>query len=330
MFGRINAIEYGFNGDGITKNDAVMKKYIENDYTTPIFFPTGSYVFAEGFNFPDQCYIELEANAELKLDGDEIQEYFITLRRGRTGGGYTFNSFIRGGFINANNKAKNGIGVYKTRHCVFENFILKNVLEKGIVTRTEKIPDGHAFFRNILVENDFGIKGTTGIFDNAFDTHFEEVEVVNFETGFYTICGRFCRCSAWLRDNSIVENSTFAFIDGYDIVFESPAVDTYRYGFRIDRPGYSVGISNMLWITNGGVYTKELRDKFDATIFNAASDECIYNVCGLKINHEENLSFSNIPLPSSSFLNLRYPKTFNPYEEYKNFRDDTEALKKNM
>ena len=37
--GRINALEYGFIGDGVTKNDAVMKKYIENDYTTPIFFP---------------------------------------------------------------------------------------------------------------------------------------------------------------------------------------------------------------------------------------------------------------------------------------------------
>lgn len=320
----INAIAYGFNNNGYTANDEIMAKYIKEDYMTPLYFPPGTYGFNKGFNFPDLCHLELDARAELKLIGSEVQDYFITLRKGSTRGDYAFNSYIRGGFINANNKAKNGIGVYKTRHVCFENFILKNVLEKGIVTRTEEHADGHSYFNNILVENDYGIKGTVGVYDNALDTHFNEVEVVNFETAFYTIAGRFDFCSAWLRDGSIVENSLFAYIAGYDIIFHAPAVDTYQYGFKIDVPGYSVNISDMLWITNTGVYPDAMQKKHPRCMFNASSDECVFAVSGIKVNEHDNIAFSNIPLPSSSFVNLRLP---NNYESsmVENFRDDTKA-----
>ena len=324
MTGIIDAKEYGFLPDGEHFNDAVMAKYIENDYKTPIFFPEGTYLFSKTIAFPDLCFVELAAHAEFKLESDEVIDYFITLRRGRTGGGYGFNCYIRGGFINANNKAKNGIGVYKTRHVVFEDFFLKNVLEKGIVARTEEQPDGQSFFRNVLIENDFALPGTVGVYDNAFDTHFDQVEVVNFETAYNTICGRFNYCSAWLRDNSTIGDSTFAVIRGHDIVFTAPAVDTYRYGFKIVDPRYNVSITDMLWITNGGVYTPELRERFPRVIFNADYDTGSYLVSGLKINNEDNLEFSNRELFRSKFLNVRTVGDFDPYETIKYFRNDND------
>ncbi len=327
MNGIINALEYGFSGDGVTYNDEIMDKYILNDYKTPIYFPTGVYLFGRTVNFPDLFSVELSPNAEWRLDSDDIIDYFITVRKGRTEVGYAFNSYFKGGHINANNLAKNGIGVYRTRHIVFEDFYLKNVLEKGIVTRTEEHPDGQSFFRNILIENDYGIKGTIGVYDNAFDTHFDQIEVVNFETAYDTICGRFTGCAAWLRDNSIVEHSTFAVLRGYDISFVSPAVDTYRYGFVLayEEPSHGVLINNMLWITNGGVYTKELREKFPRIIFNANTDNGGYMVCGLKLNNEDNLIFSNIELTKSSFLNVRMAGDADPYETVKYYRSDNDV-----
>lgn len=324
--GIINAIDYGFSNDGVTLNDEVMDRYLAEDYKTPIYFPTGCYLFGRTINFQDLFSVELSPNAEWKLASNGIIDYFITVRRGRTEGGYAFNCYFKGGYINANNLARNGLGVYRTRHVVFEDFYLKNVLEKGIVTRTEDHADGQSFFRNVLVENDFGRKGTVGVYDNAFDTHFDQVEVVNFETAYDTIAGRFNSCAAWLRDNSLVENSTFAVIRGHDITFISPAVDTYRYGFKLlyNEPSHGVLISDMLWITNGGVYTPELREKYPRVIFNAPSDNGGFKVCGFKLNAEDNLQFSNIELGASSFLNVRMAGNVDPYMAIKYYRNDND------
>ena len=147
---------------------------------------------------------------------------------------------------------------------------------------------------------------------------------MNFETAYNTICGRFNYCSAWLRDNSTIGDSTFAVIRGHDIVFTAPAVDTYRYGFKIVDPRYNVSITDMLWITNGGVYTPELRERFPRVIFNADYDTGSYLVSGLKINNEDNLEFSNRELFRSKFLNVRTVGDFDPYETIKYFRNDND------
>lgn len=323
--GVINALDYGFNNNGTGLNDKIMEKYIRDDSGTPIYFPSGTYLFSETISFPEQCYVTLAANAEFKLSSTAVRDYFITLRRGFVGSGYTFNSYIKGGYINANNCAKNGIGIYKTRHVEFSDFVLKNVLEKGIVTRTEERADGQSYIRNVLIENDFGIKGTIGVYDNAADTRCEMVEVVNFETAFYTVSGRFTQCNAWLRDSSLVENSVYAVIDGYHILFDSPQVDTYRYGFKIMNPRYNVLITNMLWITNSGVYRSELQAQFPRCIFYAGAPECSFQLNGLVIGSETNLDFSNIELPYSSFLNVRVPADMNK-GNVKYFRNDSESI----
>lgn len=323
----IDALEYGFVNNGETLNDNVMEKYIKYDSDKPIYFSGGTYLFSKTISFPDKCFVELAANAKLKLSTDAIQEYFITIRRGFVGSGYTFNSYIKGGYINANNCAKNGIGIYKTRHIELSDFILKNVLEKGIVTRTEELADGQSYINNVLIENDYGLKGTIGVYDNAFDTRCYMVEVVNFETAFHTICGRFTECNAWIRDGSLAENSVFAFINGFHIVFDSPSVDTYRYGFKIANPVYNVLITNMLWITNGGVYTPELQAQFPRCIFNAESPECSFQVTGLFIGDETNIAFSNIELPYSSFSNVRIPVDVDGHKCFKFYRNDSAVLR---
>lgn len=324
----INAVEYGFYNDGKTFNDKIMAKYIESDCSTPIYFPGGCYLFEEGFNFPRLFFVELAPNAEFKLDSKEIREYFITMGRGRSEGGYAFNAYFKGGYINANNKANNGIGVNLTRHVVFEDFYVKNVLEKGIVTMTEARANGQSFFRNILVENDYGRPGTIGIYDNANDTHFDQIEVVNFETAYDTACGRFNCCAAWIRDNSIVENSTFAVIRGHAVTFVSPAVDTYRYGFKLAYGNAYNGalISDMLWITNGNVYNSDLRAKYPRIIFNSPTDNGGFKVCGLDLPCEDNLDFSNIPLNKSLFINVTVIGTGNPDEMIKYYRNDNETV----
>lgn len=321
--GQINALEYGFNNSGTVLNDKIMAKYISNDADTPIYFPSGTYLFSQTISFPNECYVTLAANAEWKLSNNAVQDYFITLRRGFIGSGYTFNSYIKGGYINANNSAKNGIGLYKTRHVEFADFVLKNVLEKGIVTRTEERADGQSYIRNVLIENDFGIKGTIGVYDNANDTRCEMVEVVNFETAFYTVSGRFTQCNAWLRDSSLVENSVYAVIAGYHLLFDSPQVDTYRYGFKVMNPNHNVLVTNMLWITNSGVYRPELQAQFPRCIFYAGAPECSFQVTGLVIGNETNLDFSNIELPHSSFLNVRIPASVDGNTRFRYFRDDS-------
>ena len=322
----LNALEYGFKNDGVSLNDDIMAHYIINDSDKKLYVPSGVYIFSRHINFPNECYLELDAKAEFKLVTENIQDYFITIRKGSTRSDYSIGSFIKGGELNANFCAKNGVGFYKNRHTIFESCVVRNVLEKGVVTRTDRIPDGQIKARDILIENDRGIAGTTGFFDNAFDTRAEGIEVVDFERAYYTVAGRFDNVNAWIRDSTILENSIFATIDGFDVTFDNVSVDTYRKGFKITAPEYSVSITNMLWITNTGVFTTQLQEKFNRTIFNADYPDRHFKVSGLKITNALNLSLSNIKLPKSSFLNVVTPRVNDPYNTIINFRNDNEKL----
>ncbi|WP_260678287.1 BppU family phage baseplate upper protein [Lactococcus lactis] len=322
----LNAIEYGFKNDGVSLNDDIMDHYINNDSDKKLYVPSGVYIFSRNINFPDKCYLELDAKAEFKLETKDIQDYFITIRKGSTRNDYSIGSFIKGGELNANFCAKNGVGFYKNRHTIFESSVVRNVLEKGVVTRTDRIPDGQIHARDILIENDHGIAGSFGFYDNAFDTRAEGIEVVNFESGYYTVAGRFDNINAWIKDSTILKNSIFATIDGYDITFSNVSVDTYRKGFQITTREYSASITNMLWITNESVYTTELQNTFNRIIFNAEYPDRHFKVSGLKIDKTLNLSLSNIKLPKSSFLNVTTPKIVDPYASIINFRNDNDKL----
>ena len=312
----INAVKFGFVGDGRTANDAKMKEYIRKYSDTPIYFPGGVYCFEQSIDFPKQMYIELDPNAELKCTAKTPLEFFITVRKDAKNwcafDEYT-KSYIKGGTINANYKAKVGLAVCQNYHSQFEGFMLKNVLEKGIQTwyNTNDLRDGSFIGRDLTIYNDQFIAGTIGIYDAHYDTNVYETSVVNFETAIYTYGGRFYECTAWV--NSIVSKNasnfgkiTFAEVaGGTQTIFDNCTVDTMRFGFKL-ADGASCTINNFIWFTNTNFYSAEIQKKYPRTIFWCANPSTaqIY-VVGAQIPGEANLAFSNAALPKSVFMNIR-------------------------
>ena len=330
-----NAIENGFKGDGRTANDKAFKEYVEYNDDKVLYFPKGVYCFEETLNFPDNMYVWMDPEAELKCIAKEPLEYFITLRGQHADVDnawvglldYAIQSGIHGGKINCNNKAKCGLGLFQGLQSTFENFMILNVLEKGIQTLISKTTDGTYSFDHVYIYNSVCRKGSYGIYDNGYDNHFRMVTVVNFNTSFYTIGGRFEQVSGWNLDMSCVDSMTFAEVKGGQSLWIAPSVDTVRYGFKL-HDGASTSISDMNWITNAVFYKSELQREYPRTIFWAENPKTArFMVNGLRIPSESNLSFANGELPLSSFMMIRYASDYNAPRMLRYFRDDTAALR---
>ena len=343
----INAQKFGFVGDGETPNDEVFARYIAECPETTLYFGPGIYCFEKTVNFPREMFVEMDAKAELKCIAKEPLEYFVTLRFGDESWGpfeaYALRSYIKGGIINANFCAKVALGVHGALHTHFRDFMIRDVLEKGIVTQTSKLHDGCAYFDNIYFYNSKPIKGTIAIFDNTADNAFNMCTAVNFETGIRTSGGKFTNCSCWFNalGKSLIPTSVYARMEGgSQAVFINPMIDTYRTGFELRRSASGsyprVAISNLVWITNDVFYTRgqwsaddNLQRDYPMQIFNAESDECRVELTGMNIPWREwGFSFSNIPMPSSTFMNVRFEQGWDPWNDMKNFRDDTYLIKK--
>ena len=324
----INAKAYGFVGDGSTLNDDIMKKFIENNSNDVLYFTKGTYLFSKTINFHNNMYIKCDSNVELKLHSVDNHEYFITIRKDSTRNDYSIGSYFKGGIINGNYNCDTVFGMSKTLNFILEGTTIKNPNKYGIKTRANSIADGHSIIKNILLINEEAKNGSYGIYDNGFDNIFESIEIIDFEKAIYTVCGRFSNIKAWIKSQSLLPNSRFAYVDGYDVTFSNIAVDTYRTGFYLQTDVSCVLINNMLWITNEGVYTTQHQASYPRTIFSAEYPDRIYKVNGLKIGKENNLSFSNIDLPYSSFLNVRVPisSNYNPYVSITRYRNDNEKL----
>ena len=325
----INAVDFGLVGDGETPNDARMQEYIDSYYTIPMYFPEGVYCFEKSLDFPNDMYLQLDPKAELKCIAPKPLEYFISVRKNVSDwcqlDGYS-TSYIKGGTINVNYRAKLGIGVCQCYHSKFEGFMLKNVLEKGIQTlyNADGFSDGSFIGRDLVIYNDRAIEGTVGIYDAHHDTNVYETSVVNLETAFYTIGGRFYECTAWNTKMDFVENCTFAEIAGGNCsLFVNCSVDTVRYGYKLHK-GANCAVSNGTWITNKNFYKPEMQAKYPRTIFYSdAPGLAQFYVTGMMVPNEDHLSFSNGAMPNSVFLNIRMPggKTDIPF-----FRNDSAAI----
>ena len=327
----INALEFGLVGDGKTLNDQKMTEYIKYYSDSPMYFPKGVYVFEKSINFPRNAYLQLDPGAELKCVAEEPLDYFITIRKD------VFNwvtidkyskSYIIGGTINCNYKAKTGIAVAQCYHARFESFTLMNVLEKGIDTwyNTNDLRDGAFMGRDLVIYNDQALKGTIGIYDNHWDTNVYESSIINFETAIYTIGGRFYEVQAWTTKMDRIERTVFATIaGGHQSTFDNCSIDTYRYGFKIMGDA-GCQITNLNWITNAVFYTEALQQKYPRTIFMCEKPElaAVYAV-NIAIPAEQYLSFSNAEMPGSIFLNTRIASNFD-VSGIKYYRNDTQAL----
>lgn len=330
-----NAIENGFKGDGRTANDKAFKEYVEYNDDKVLYFPKGVYCFEETLNFPDNMYVWMDPEAELKCIAKEPLEYFITLRGQHADVDnawvglldYAIQSGIHGGKINCNNKAKCGLGLFQGLQSTFENFMILNVLEKGIQTLISKTTDGTYSFDHVYIYNSVCRKGSYGIYDNGYDNHFMYVTCVNFETSFYTNGGRFVECSGWNLAMESAESMTFAEIHGSQSIWIGPSVDTVRYGFKLAK-GSSTSITDLVYITNKAFYKEELQKQYPRTLFWAEDPEnAKFMVTGIQINWEKYLDFSNAPLPNSSFTNLRIPDGMNGAQQFKNYRDDNAIIR---
>ncbi len=330
----INARKFGFVNDGVTPNDDIMAYYLEHyAHYIPIEFPAGKYVFTETINFPERIYVELTPRAEWILESDTVLDYFITLQKGvtdwRDWEGYAQESYIRGGLINVNYKAKNGIGLHGGLHTSFQDFKMQNVLEKGIVTRlNDPFSNGLFHFTNIYFYNDKAVEGTIAIYDNGYDNIFTRCTSVNFQQFCYTTGGMFTQCSGWFNSygKSLIPNSVYAEIpDGYQSIFNTALVDTFRYGFKIGDWA-STTVNDLVWITNSNFYDEATRAQYPMCIFvtNRTDNQIMVN--GLAFTYMKNFDFSNNQLPKSVFLNVRYKNSSNPWSTMKNFRDDSKKL----
>ncbi len=335
----INALDFGFVNDGVTPNDDIMAYYLEHyAHYIPIEFPQGKYVFKYQIDFPSRIYVELTPKAEWILMSDTVQDYFITLQKGMEEWGdwdeYAHHSYFRGGNINVNYNAKVGIGAHGGFQTNFEDFTIYNVLERGLQTEINNLHNGAYYFQNILIYNDKAIEGTWGIYDNGYDNSFVKCTTVNVQNCIYTSGGMFTECSGWFNSygKSLIPNSVYATVaDGYQAVFNTPLVDTYRYGFDID-PWASVTINDLMWITNTNFYTSDLQTAYPMVIFlvERADTQIMVNGLAFKYISGTEFSFSNMQLTHSVFLNVRYKNISNPHQIITNFRDDTKKFLQNV
>lgn len=331
----INAVELGMVGDGVTPNDEKFAEYIEKYSDNPIYFPAGVYAFEKTLNFPDSMYVRMDPKAELKCIAKEPLEFFITLRGqfAETENhwvhflGYAHQAGIEGGTINCDYNAKCALGLFQGMQSMFRDLKIMNVLEKGVQTLISATHDGCYHFENLYVYNTKCLPGSYGVYDNHVDDHFMYVTVVNFETCYYTNGGRFVECSGWNIDMSCVENMTFAEIRGDQSIWIGPSVDTMRYGFKLHEWA-GTSISDLVYITNRGFYNNDLQKKYPRTLFVAEKPETArFVVSGCQIRWENDLDFSNEPLPASTFLNVRIPGGCDGKKQFKHFRDDSEFLR---
>lgn len=320
----INFLSIGGTKNGI--NDSIINKIIPNLESYKIFIPEGTYLFDYEIKFVNECHLIMDKNTILKANS--TMDYLISVRRENTSSTYSPNSYIDGGILDCDNKASYGFVSYKCNPFIMTNTIIYNPITYGIVTRPFNMtPDGNHRFINVKLEKTDDVEdtptypNTTGIYDVGFDNYFENIVVCNFKYGIVSNSGRFNNGSCWIRSKSLLQDSLAFKSQGYDIFISNWAIDTYRYGFKIDAPGHSLIANNILWITNDIVYTDELKALYPRIIFDEIYDDRVFKVCGLKLIENQYISFASGKLPSSSFINIFTPTNLNT-SSITNFRND--------
>lgn len=321
--GYINALDYGFDNTGYNpeSNDSFMVKYIKNDSNIPIYFPSGVYAFNNPINFPNECYLELSANAKFILYNETVQEYFVTIRKGSTASNYAENSYIKGGTFDANGNANTCMGFNKCHHTLISDMKIIGFTQNGIVTNTEVgFSDGVVNLDNIMIVNTKLTQESCGIRDNGLDTKASNIEVIDCKTGVYTICGTFYNLHCWIKSRSLVPGSLYALLDGFDIKFVNCVVDTYQYGFKSIMPKYGCIVDSMTYTINKGVFTDEMINQYNTYFIYDESDNRNYVMNGISLGTPPKY-FTRINMNNSIFTNVKTTAD-NPRQTIMNYRND--------
>ena len=319
--GCINAVDYGFDNTGEFSNDSVMDRYIQNDSNIPIYFPSGVYAFNKPINFDNECYLELSANAKFILFNDTVQLYFVTIRKGNTASNYAENSYIKGGTFDANGCARTCMGFNKCHHTLISDMKIIGFTENGIKTNTEVgFSDGLVNLDNIMIVNTKLVPNSCGIMDNGLDTKASNIEVIDCKTGVHTICGTFYNLHCWIKTPSLVPNSIYALLDGFDIKFVNCVVDTYQYGFKSTMPRYGCIVDSMTYTINKGVFTDEMIEQYNTFFIYDEYDNRNYVMNGISLGSAPKY-FTRINMNNSIFTNVKTTMD-NPRQAIMNYRND--------
>ena len=302
---KINALSIGFKNDGISDNLEVMINFINTKSNTTLYFPNGTYCFSNGFDFKENLFIELDNKAELKLISQNNIDNFITLNLTKTQG-YSYGNFIKGnGIINGNFKCDNLIGLSYYRHLNITGVILKNFNKKGLITRHQGNTGGELKATNLLIQNEKGIIGSYGIYDNGHDNMFDNIIIQDMEVCLSTNSSQFNAIHGWISKSNLIETSVFAEINDVSAVFNNCVVDTIMNGFKPIQNYYSAMINNLVvmfsipvWGTPSNTHTLFL-----------GNDETKYCVNNCKINAPFTIKFASLPtMFYSSFKNISVDK----------------------
>ena len=265
----INALEYGFYNYGNIPNDAVMRKYLENDSEKELYFPNGTYLFTGSIGATNGCKIRMDSEAELKLSGDSGiigGHFFIFGDKSRTKRG----CYIIGGVINANFGTNSIVCLDSIQSARIENCILKNANQYGIQTgRTQDLRASDFYMHGCRIVNEKYVQGATGIFDNAYDNSFDNVTIVDFPIGIETASSKFNRVHMWLSSVAFIPNSIGIILDNNPSCFVNCTIDTYQRGV-ISRgtKHYEFNSSNLTFFLNTDVYTKEIAAANPPVVFH--------------------------------------------------------------
>ena len=298
---KINALSIGFKNDGVSDNLEAIINFINTHSNTTLYFPNGVYCFSSGFNFKENLFIELDNNAELKLTSQSNIDTFLTLNSTKTQG-YSYGNYIKGkGIINGNFKCDNLIGLSYYRHLSITGVILKNFNKKGLITRHQGNTGGELKASNLLIQNEKGIIGSYGIYDNGHDNMFDNIIIQDMEVCLSTKSSQFNAIHGWISKPNLIETSVFAEINDSNAVFNNCVIDTIMNGFNPLQKHYTVMINNLIVLFNTSVWGTPTNIH---TLF-IGDDNTKYCVNNCRINVSFDIKFASLStMHSSNFKNI--------------------------
>lgn len=213
-----------------------------------IFIPKGEYNFSRPIILGDDNSLKIDIGATIKATAEMdifIQRHGTLLNLTRE---YNFYNRIYGhGVIDCNQKAKTGISLCGYRGYSLTDLTILDAVNNFIVTKG--VPNGYAvelIAKDLKLENRIGNNtlNTTGILVNSTDNHFEDIIMVDIDTGIKcennANSNRFFRCHHWMRNNRRIDapGKCKSFVDyGLCNSFNTCYADTANVGFEFTGGG---------------------------------------------------------------------------------------------
>ena len=261
----VNIKDYKLESDS-TYDDAFKRCSIANPYAT-IRFNDGDYPFKNQINITTDNNLLLDANARIYATSPvDCLINYETTRTINSLNDLSINRFIRGGIIDGNNLAKNGLKLNNYRYFELDTSI-KNIQEKALITNGNGKASAELMVKKLLIENEQSHPNSVGIYNSGNDNHFSDVIIVNFKTGLHDLrSGRFFRVHAWIHNKDLLESSV-AFKSESFSDFICCYADTFQYGFEVSK-GAKPNLSYCTVFYNKSVYTDDMAETYPVRVIN--------------------------------------------------------------